>query len=46
MNDDVNENDASCNYRINYNNATASKSFEDKTKITTSTSSDNSTPVH
>ena len=45
-NDDANENDASGNYRINYNNATASKSFEDKTKITRSTSSDNSTPVH
>ena len=46
VNDDANENDASGNYTINYNNATASKSFEDKTKITRSTSSNNSTPVH
>ena len=46
MNDDANENDAAGNYRINYNNGTASKSFEGKTKITRSTSSNKSTPVH
>ena len=46
VNDDANENDAAGNYRINYNNGTASKSFEGKTKITRSTSSNKSTPVH
>ena len=33
MNDDANENNAAGNYRINNNKATASKSFEYKTKI-------------
>ena len=46
VNDDANENDAAGNYRINYNNVTASKYFEHKTKITRSIPSDNSTPVH
>ena len=46
MNDDANENDAAGNYRINYNDVTASKYFEHKTKITRSIPSDNSTPVH
>ena len=46
VNDDANENDAAGNYRINYNNVTASKYFEHKTKITRIIPSDNSTPVH
>ena len=41
-NDDADKNNAAGNYRINNNKITTSKSFEYKTKITRSTTADNS----
>ena len=44
VNDDANENDATGNYRINNNNTIAINFFENKTKITSSKPSNDSTP--
>ena len=41
MNDDVNENNADCNYRINENKTKTSKSFKCNTKRIRSISADN-----